>query len=93
MNKLIDAIERALNHLEAIPTNNAKIIQGVVFTAAYPTSTRVFHGLGYKASGYFVVNTFNAFGLLTEFPAETVDPSNYINLAYGSAATVDIVVF
>ena len=93
MNKLIDLIERALNRLEAMPLNNAKLIKGVVFTAAYPASTRVFHGLGYKPSGYFAVNSFNAFEILTEFPAETADPSNYINLAYGSAGTVDVVVF
>ena len=93
MNKLIDIIERALNRLEAMPINNAKLIKGVVFTAAYPTSTRVFHGLGYRPSGYFAVNTFNAFPNMTEFPRETTDPANYINLAYSAAAVVDIVVF
>jgi hypothetical protein len=90
---LINRLEIALNALESQPLAGATIVP-VTFTAAYPAGVRVYHGLGRVPKGYFVVNTANAFGLLTEIPVPTEpDPRNYITLGYGSAAVTLVAVF
>lgn len=90
---LINRLESALNALEANPLNGAVFIP-VTFTAAFPVGVRVYHGLGRVPRGYFVVNTPNAFGLLTEIPQPNEpDPRNYITLSYGSAAVTTVAVF
>lgn len=93
LDQLVNRLEIAINDLESKPLANAVIVP-VTFTAAYPAGVRVYHGLGRPAQGYFVVNTANAFGLLTEIPqASETDPRNYITLGYGSAAVTLVVVF
>jgi hypothetical protein len=93
LQRLTALIEDALNALEEKPLANAVIIP-VTFTAAYPAGVRVYHGLGRAPVGYFVVNTLNAFGWLTQIPTPNEpDPRNYITLGYGSTANTLIVVF
>jgi hypothetical protein len=93
LQRLTQLINDAFNALEASPLNGAVFVP-VTFTAAFPVGVRVYHGLGRPARGYFVVNTPNAFGLLTEIPQpHEPDPRNYITLGYGSAAQTLIAVF
>lgn len=91
--EIIDRAERSIRALEQNPLAQAVFVP-VTFTAAYPATVRVYHGLGRPARGYFVVNTPNAFGFLTEVPPTSEpEPANYITLAYGSAAVALIAIF
>jgi hypothetical protein len=90
---LVNRLEIAINALEAHPLANLRIIS-VTFPAPVPATVRVYHGLGYRPSGYFVVNTQNAYPLLTEAPpANEPDPGNYITFGYSTASTVLIAVY
>ena len=91
MNKLIDLIERALNRLEAMPLNNAKLLAPTTFTTPF-ASQRVFHGLGYPMTGFAVVNTTTLAQISVSTTAD-VDPNNYVLMGSSVAATVTLVVF
>ena len=91
--EVIVAVEQSLNALETHPLANLRIIS-VTFPAPVPATVRVYHGLGYKPVGYFVVNTQNAYPLLTEAPpTNEPDPQHYITFGYSTASTVLIAVF
>jgi hypothetical protein len=91
MNKLIDLIERALNRLEAMQLNNFKILSPTTFVTPF-ANQRVFHGLGYPMTGFFVIDTTTLAQIARSTTAD-VDPNNYALMGSSVAATVTILVF
>lgn len=91
MNNLIDKIERSLNRLEAHPFANMKVLASVTFVAA-GTPQRVYHGLGYAATGFVVINN-DSNSVISQGSADT-DPSNFILLkSSGVLSSVTLAIF
>lgn len=93
MNRLIDMVERALNHLEAGPFVQVKILAPTVFPAAFPTFQRVYHGLGYIPTGYFAVKNVSFTVVSEDTVKEVADPSNFIRLGVNAPCTLTLAIF
>lgn len=87
--RLIDIIERSLNALEGWPPSSLVMVTQAVGTA----DTRVFHGLGRAAAGYFLVRSTVDVRIFDGAVAEATDPANYLRLRASVAATVTLLVF
>jgi len=90
LNQIIDRIERALNVLEAHPLAGMAIVTQTIGAAA---DTRVYHGLGRAALGYFIVRCSADVRVCDGLVSEAIDPANYVSLRASSAQTVTLAVF
>jgi len=89
-NEVIVATEQAINALEAHPLAKVLILPSVTIGTA---DTRVFHGLGQRISGYWLVRAPGNITVFDGLVPETVDPANFVTLRLSGGATVALAVF
>jgi hypothetical protein len=90
LQRLIGILEDALNAIEAAP------LAGVTLLPPVPVDsidTRVYHGLGRPARGYWVVGNPAGTFVFDGRIAEIVDPFNYFTLRATVPGTVSLAVF
>lgn len=91
LQRLADTTERSINKLEAHPFANVKILNNVVVGAG---DTRIYHGLGYKLTGYWIISAVGDVRLAVGAAPETADPSNYFTLrASVGGISINLAVF
>lgn len=71
------AVEQSLNALEVHPLANLRILAPTVVGA---NDTRIYHGLGQRLTGYFIVSAVGDVRLAVGAIPEAADPSNYFTL-------------
>lgn len=90
-NQLVAAVETLLNQLARHPLANLKVLPAQTIN---PTDTRIFHGLGQRPTGYFIVKSTSGSTVFDGLAAETADPSNYLMLRSSAGMpTVTLAVF
>jgi len=76
--QLVAAVETLLNQLARHPLANLKVLPAQTIN---PGGTRVYHGLGQRVTGYFLVGASFPGAAIADTGLETADPQNYINLS------------
>lgn len=91
IDRALDIIESTLRSLLAAPLTGAVVLAPQVINA---TDTRVYHGLGRRPRGAFMVQNPSVGAVLADgLVPESVDPSNFIVLRLSTAVSVTLVVF
>lgn len=92
LNRLVNLLEVALNGLQESPLAGAQILAPVSI-ALFPAQTRVYHGLGQRIKGWFVVNSTSLTSYSAGAVPESIDPTNFFTLSADNANITTLAVF
>jgi hypothetical protein len=90
LDEIVVAAEQAINRLEDNPLVGVVILQNVAIS---PGGGRVYHGLGQRARGCWIVRaTVDVRVALSDAP-DAADPAHFMFVSSSTAAVVDLAVY